>query len=124
MKCSERKKARVGYAERAEITRLISRFVTSSLTSPSSVTNRSTEEFLRVSYPIYLLLDTFSPLHWRLCISLEHVLRQQPLIQDTSYLGSNMKAGLNFIKVLHLYLTRVAIVYLTENNNCTCKLQV
>ena len=32
--------------------------------------------------------------------------------------------GVNFIKVLHLYFTRVAIVCLTENNNCTCKLQV
>ena len=33
-------------------------------------------------------------------------------------------AVVNFIKVLHLYFTRVAIVYLTEHNNCTCKIQV
>ena len=32
--------------------------------------------------------------------------------------------GVNVIKVLHLYFTRVAIVSLTENNSCTCKLQV
>ena len=33
-------------------------------------------------------------------------------------------AGVNVIKVLHLYFTRVAIVSLAENNSCTCKLQV
>ena len=32
--------------------------------------------------------------------------------------------GVNVIKVLHLYFTRVAIVFLAENNSCTCKLQV
>ena len=32
--------------------------------------------------------------------------------------------GVNVIKVLHLYFTRVAIVSLAENNSCTCKLQV
>ena len=31
--------------------------------------------------------------------------------------------GINVIKVLHLYFTRVAIVSLAENNSCTCKLQ-
>ena len=35
-----------------------------------------------------------------------------------------MVPGVNVIKVLHLYFTRVAIVSLTENNSCTCKLQV
>ena len=34
------------------------------------------------------------------------------------------KSGVNVIKVLHLYFTRVAIVSLAENNSCTCKLQV
>ena len=34
------------------------------------------------------------------------------------------KPGVNVIKVLHLYFTRVAIVSLAENNSCTCKLQV
>ena len=32
-----------------------------------------------------------------------------------------MQTGVDFIKVLHLYFTRVAIVCLTENNICTCK---
>ena len=37
----------------------------------------------------------------------------------------NMRSsGVNVIKVLQLYFTRVAIVSLAENNNCTCKLQV
>ena len=31
-------------------------------------------------------------------------------------------SGVNVIKVLHLYFTRVAIVSLAENNSCTCKL--
>ena len=34
------------------------------------------------------------------------------------------RTGVNVIKVLHLYFTRVAIVSLAENNSCTCKLQV
>ena len=32
--------------------------------------------------------------------------------------------GVNVIKVLHLYFTRVANVSLAENNSYTCKLQV
>ena len=36
----------------------------------------------------------------------------------------NPKTGVNVIKALHLYFTRVAIVSLAENNSCTCKLQV
>ena len=34
------------------------------------------------------------------------------------------RPGVNVIKVLHLYLARVAVVSLAENNSCTCKLQV
>ena len=32
------------------------------------------------------------------------------------------KAGVNVIKVLHLYVTRIAFVSLAENNSCSCKL--
>ena len=35
-----------------------------------------------------------------------------------------IQPGVNVIKVLHLYFTRVAIVSLAENNSCTYKLQV
>ena len=34
------------------------------------------------------------------------------------------RPGVNVIKVLHLYLARVAVVSLAESNSCTCKLQV
>ena len=40
------------------------------------------------------------------------------------YFRASLNTGVNVIKVLHLYFTRVAIVSLSENNSCTCKLQV
>ena len=44
--------------------------------------------------------------------------------QFQMWAGWQNRPGVNVIKVLHLYFTRVAIVSLAENNNCTCKLQV
>ena len=45
------------------------------------------------------------------------------LIENNMHLIS-CNPGVNVIKVLHLYFTRVAIVSFAENNSCTCKLQV
>ena len=42
--------------------------------------------------------------------------------QSFSLFFFGQKAGVNVIKVLHLFVTRVAFVSLAENNSCSCKL--
>ena len=43
-------------------------------------------------------------------------------VHRSSFFFFDQKAGVNVIKVLHLYVTRVAFVSLAENNSCSCKL--
>ena len=57
---------------------------------------------------LYRYLEDFKILRVHFCLAFEKI----------------VNPGVNVIKVLHLYFTRVAIVSLAENNSCTCKLQV
>ena len=59
-----------------------------------------------------------------LYLAIAYKLRQTSSAFESFTSEMSVHPGVNVIKGLHLYFTRVAIVSLAENNSCTCKLQV